>query len=235
MHGIHKALLTGFSSAFLLSGLTIPALAHAFSFSGYEWDLKDSGSTPVGPGPNVFSGNNVSIDSQGRLHMFIRRVNGVWTSSELILRNAIGYGSYTMVLATPLDAFHSQAVFGFFTWSTPDLPTNNEVDIEVARFSTSRNLYHSVQPSTRSFSVGGAAWSRSQHTFVWSPGNVSFSSIPLGYVRASSILSRFRSGVPTPSGTTFPRLNFWLCEGRAPAGVQTQLEVIIERVEFVPA
>ncbi|MDC3955862.1 glycoside hydrolase family 16 protein [Polyangium jinanense] len=229
---IEKAVSTGFSSALLLCALTISPDARALTFSGFEWDLKDSGGALVGPGPNVFSASNVFVDPQGRLHMLIRRINGIWTSSELIMRESIGYGTYRMVLATPIDNFHQQSVLGFFTWDNTDVPANNEMDVEIARFgNTGQNLFHSLQPSSRGYSVGGGAWARSEHTFVWSPGRVDFSSVPLGF-GGSRVTTVFTTGVPTPANTTFPRINFWLRDGRRPSGIQTQLEVIIERVDF---
>ncbi|MRG95019.1 glycoside hydrolase family 16 protein [Polyangium spumosum] len=234
MKSISKALSLGFSSALLLCVLTTPGDARALEFSGYEWDLKDSGSSRVGPGPNTFEASNVSVDAQGRLHMLIRRIGGVWTCSEIIMRESIGYGTYRMVLGTPLDNFHSQSVLGFFTWDDAAEPLYNEMDIEIAEFgNTGNNLFHTVQPTTRSFNLGGSAWSRSEHTFVWSPGRVDFSSVPLGG-GGSVVTSRFTTGVPTPRATTFPRINFWLKDGRKPSGVRTQLEVIIDRVEFIP-
>ncbi|MDI1448723.1 glycoside hydrolase family 16 protein [Polyangium sp. 6x1] len=232
MLAIEKALSTGFSSAVLLCALTISGEARALTFSGFEWDLKDSGRNRVGPGPNVFSASNVSVDAQGRLHMLIRRINGVWTSSELIMRESIGFGTYRMVLATPIDNFHRQSVLGFFTWDDTDVPNNNEMDIEIAQFGNAgQNLFHSLQPTSRAFTVGGSAWARSEHRFVWSSGAVDFSSVPLGG-GGSTVTTRLTTGVPTPANTTFPRINFWLRDGRRPSGVQTQLEVIIERVDF---
>jgi hypothetical protein len=169
--------------------------------------------------------------------MWIRRdTDGVWSCSEIIMRQSIGYGSYTMWLDTPVDAFDPQSVLGFFTWSTRG--KSNEMDIEIARFRgiDGPNLFFSVQPTTQTFDISGSAWGRSVHTFVWSRGVVNFASTPLGTGSSSipSIKGSIRRRVPRPTPTTVPRINYWLKDGKAPISILTgQLEVIISAVEFV--
>lgn len=221
-------------------GLSVSSLgatnALALDFSGFQWDIKDGNVSRLGPGPNRFRKENISVDSSGRLHMFIRRdADGVWSCSEIIMRQSIGYGRYTMILDTPVDSLHPQSVLGFFTWS--DKFPYNEMDIEIARFrgSGGPNLFFSVQPNTADILIGGSAWNRSEHTFLWSPGLVGFASTPLGSGSADITPMRrtMRSGVPRPSATTMPRINFWLRAGTAPAGVSSGvLEVVISEVEF---
>lgn len=221
-------------------GLSVSSLgvtnALALEFSGFQWDIKDGNDSRLGPGPNRFRKENVWVDSDGRLHMFIRRdADGVWSCSEIILRRSIGYGRYTILLDTPVDSFHSQSVLGFFTWS--DTLPYNEMDIEIARFrgSGGPNLFFSVQPNTADVLIGGSAWSRSEHTFIWSQGLVRFASVPLGSGSATiaPIRRAMRNGVPRPTATTMPRINFWLRSGTAPSNVSRgQLEVVIDAVEF---
>lgn len=169
--------------------------------------------------------------------MFIRKdPDGIWSCSEIVMRQSIGYGSYSMVLETPIDAFHPQAVLGFFTYSLRR--PNNEMDIEIARFrgGTGPNLFFSVQPTTFDFNVSGAPWSRSEHTFIWSRGVVDFTSTALGPGSATikPITGVIRRGIPRPTSSTVPRINFWLRDGVAPSGVSTgRLEVVISAVEFV--
>src|SRR6266404_8443538 len=64
-----------------------------FHWSGFDWRVKAS-TSPVGPGPNYFSDstNNVSIDAQGRLHLRITHVAGLWQCAEIVLQRTLGYG-----------------------------------------------------------------------------------------------------------------------------------------------
>lgn len=225
----------GIGFGFLASAL-VPHNAWALDFSGFQWDIKDGNDSLLGPGPNRFRKENVFVDSEGRLHLLIRRdADGVWSCSEIIMRQNIGYGRYTMLLDTPVDSFHPQSVLGFFTWSDQGL--NNEMDIEIARFrgANGPNLFFSVQPNTQDIHISGSPWAQSEHTFVWYPGVVTFSSTARGRGGATvkPMKGSIRKGVPRPTSTTVPRLNFWLRDGIAPQRVSTgQLEVIIAAVEF---
>src|SRR5262245_48049078 len=92
------AIATPASFLFLLAGpVAMPTLAdaassrapHAIVFSGYEW-LAKSSRHPVGPGPNLFSEENIEIDSNGRLHLRIVRRGDRWTSAEIGTRREFG-------------------------------------------------------------------------------------------------------------------------------------------------
>src|SRR5689334_16865161 len=63
-------------------------------FSGREWEVKDSGGSRVGPGPNWFSAANVSVDSAGKLHLKASEREGGCVSSEVIASQSLGYGTY---------------------------------------------------------------------------------------------------------------------------------------------
>lgn len=229
------SLIVGLGFGFLASAV-IPRNAWALEFSGFQWDIKDGNESLLGPGPNRFRRENVFVDATGRLHLLIRRDrNGTWSCAEVILRQPITYGTFTMLLDTPLDTFHPQSVLGFFTWS--DRWPNNEMDIEIARFRglEGGNVFFSVQPNTLDFSLSGSAWDQSEHSFVWSRGIVYFSSIPRGRGNATvkPLTSNIRVGVPRPTLTTGFRLNFWLRGGAPPRGVTTdELEVVIAAVRF---
>ena len=237
MTNIQKKWMAAFGVGFGLSafGIDSPA-AWALEFSGYSWDIKDGHDSRLGPGPNRFRKENVSVDSLGQLHMSIRRdADGVWSCAEIIMRDNVGYGSYTMVLETPIDSFHPQAVLGFFTWS--DRVPHAEMDIEIARFNgiDGPNLFFSVQPNAVVQKISGTSWNRSEHTFVWTRGLVRFTSTALGPGSDSiSPMNRsIREGITLPMSTT-PRINYWLRGGVPPRRVSTRkLEVVISAVEFV--
>ena len=65
---------------------TVPEIKGDFAFAGYQWKYKNA-TTPVGPGPNRFSGTSefAWVDSAGQLHMKIAKKNNFWTCSEIII------------------------------------------------------------------------------------------------------------------------------------------------------
>lgn len=214
-----------------------------FNFSGYQWVPKLSASK-VGPGPNFFSAGNVSVDTQGRLHLKITRVGGRWQCAEVVMQGTRGYGTYRFYLDSPVDALDPRVVLGLFTWNdAPDF-NNREMDIEFAKWGVANNNngWYTVQP----YNVSGnqvsfrqpANTPQSVQIFDWvadPAGNnrtVTFSSIA-GVSPASPPYAQrlFTSGVP-PSGGENLRINLWLFQGRAP---KAPVEIIVNHVEFIPA
>lgn len=94
-------------------------------FSGRTWQVKTSTPGLVGPGPNYFSNSakSVWVDASGYLHMKIRKINGVWHSSEVVLSNSLGYGKYILYTASRIDLLDKNLVLGIFTYDylAPDV------------------------------------------------------------------------------------------------------------------
>lgn len=107
----------------------------SFHWSGYDWWVKTS-SSPVGPGPNLFSDstNNVSVDAQGRLHLRIRHVGSTWQCAEIVSQTTPGYGTYAFHLASPVDTLDPNIVLGLFTWTDQPDFTYREMDVECGRW-----------------------------------------------------------------------------------------------------
>ena len=107
----------------------------SFHWSGFDWTVKTS-SSPVGPGPNIFSDstNNVFIDAQGQLHLRITNVSNAWQCAEILTETSPGYGTYRFHLATPVDTLDPNIILGLFTWSDYPDAANHEMDIECGRW-----------------------------------------------------------------------------------------------------
>ncbi len=123
-----------------------------FAFSGYQWRYKDA-SSPVGPGPNLFSGTTdfAWVDANGHLHLKIAKKNNQWNCSEVISTKVFGYGTYTMTCVSDISDFNEKVVFGFFTWDSYSFQTqaNSEVDIEFSRWNNANDtnlISYAVQP-----------------------------------------------------------------------------------------
>ena len=215
-------------------------------FSDFVWAVKDHGKTKVGPGPNRFSDStdSVWVDSDGRLHMLIRKSGKRWYASEVINICSFGYGTYRYYLGNEVHDLDPNIVLGLFTWSDDPAFAHRELDVEVARWGdpNNDNGQFVVQPYDVPGHIFRFLWSagapQSTHSFVWGDGSASFAS-QIGHFDpadpAPVIVASydFFDGIPEP-GNENPRVNFWLTGGNAPTNGQTS-EVIIDRFEFVPA
>jgi len=215
-----------------------PGYPDHVTWSGLAWQVKTSNAA-VGPGPNVFSKANVSVDGSGFLHLRIARDgSGRWTTAEIIGPTSYGYGTYTFVTATPLDAFDPNIVLGLFTWSDRAPYAHREIDVEVARWGNAAdptNAQFVVQP----YAVAGhldrfaeSAAVRTRQTFTWRPGQVTFASTNLG--TGAPIASYAYSGADVPKpGDERVHLNLWLFGGAGPTN-GLAAEVVVEAFAFTP-
>jgi hypothetical protein len=212
---------------------------HAIVFSGYEWVAKSSRRV-VGPGPNLFSEENIEIDNDGRLHLRIVRRRDGWTSAEIGSRRQFGYGTYRFSVASgPQDP---RAVLGMFTWDDDDSAAHHrEIDIEIGRWgrAVGPNVQCVVQPSRHPDNIIRFAMpdGPAVHEFVWSRNGVSCLSRrvpPIGGEAAFG--ERYRHdlrGSAPPEGAANVRINLWLADGLPPSH-GADVEAIVERFEFVP-
>lgn len=155
------------------------------SFSGMTWKKKDTGTVMWGPGPNYFSGDNVSVDTNGNLHLKITNTNGKWRCAEINTTNTLGYGTYRFYVGTNTSLLPTSAILGLFTYGANDDYANREIDVEYSRGSIvangSSNFWQFViQP----YYLGGhriqfssaTNMNKSVHEFMWAPTGVWFNS-----------------------------------------------------------
>jgi hypothetical protein len=208
------------------------------AFSGYDWTVKDPGTT-WGPGPNHWSAGNVRLDGAGRLHLRITQRRGLWYCAEVILDHGLGYGTYRFSVASPIGALDPNVILGMFTWSDDPAQSNRELDIEIARWGDAAdptNAQYVVAPPgpaghlTRFIQPSSPA--RSLQTFTWLPGRVDFATTtPAGWpIAATSFAGR---DVPTP-GSERVHINLWLRAGLPPTD-GSGVEVTLASFAFIPA
>ena len=134
-------LCVSLASTWLLASTTfVPrAAAESLQFAGRTWNIKQA-NTPVGPGPNRFSDSPSDVWSdQDGLHLSIHQTGPFWYSTEVILDDSLGYGTYLFQTDSRQDVLDTNAVFGAFTWDPfggspiPGDP-NREIDFEDSRF-----------------------------------------------------------------------------------------------------
>lgn len=227
------------------AGISAASVARHVSFSGYDWLVKNSANTRLGPGPNYFSDSprNVWVDELGRLHLRIEKRSGRWYSAEVVSTASFGYGTYRWYLDSPVDRLDPNVVLGLFTWNDDPAYNHRELDIEFARWGNASyaNGQYTVQPYT----VAGNQFifneppglPQTTHSLVWGPASAVFASIR-GHAAASADPSlriaqhTFSQGVP-PAGGENARMNLWLFEGRTPTD-RNDVEIVIKRFEFIP-
>jgi hypothetical protein len=214
-----------------------PGYPDKVTWSGATWDIKTSRSA-VGPGPNVFSKANVSVDASGALHLGITRTTaGTWTCAEIIGPASYGYGTYTFTLESAVNALDPNVVLGLFTWSDKAPYAHREIDIEFARWGTSgggTNAQYVVQPATTAghlYRFDQPSVTASSHSFTWRAGRITWESRDgSGGLIASYVYSG--ADVPKP-GDERVRLNLWLFNGAAPTN-GAAVEVVVRAFAFTP-
>jgi hypothetical protein len=214
------------------------------AFSGYTWFVKSAEGELVGPGPDLFSAQNVRVAADG-LHLRVARVDERWHSAEIASTASFGYGRYSFVIGGEVADLDPSLVLGLFTWSDDPGPdrAHHEIDIEISRWGDpqNQNAQCVVQPYTRPGAVARFELPRGlRHptlSFTWAPDGVTCEISGAGppgkdQKPAFRFTRRFTSGIPVPGGER-ARINLWQLGGQAPAS-QTPQEIVISRFSFTP-
>lgn len=200
------------------------AAARTISWSGYTWDVRPAGFGA--PGPNRWSDSpaNVRVDGSDLVLSIVQDGTSTWTSAEVDNQSHLGYGTYRWVVESDLSTIDAHEVLGMFTWGGSS-PSNNEIDIEAARWGnlawpsgsgTVWQDYASGANVSRSFRYSARPPYVNQ--FTWEPGRITY----LITDAAGAVLFRWvvTSGVPVPSAEV-PMINYWRFENEPPAGVRS--------------
>lgn len=226
------------------------------NFAGRTWAVKEA-PLPVGPGNNRFSANpnDVWVDPQGRLHLTVHLVGGLWRSTEVILLESLGHGTYWFTTESQVGQLDANLVFGAYTWNSfgngPAPTTYSEIDFEDSRWGNPTDPTSSqvvVQP----YSTPGNLLRYTTPVllpsptltrfFEWTPGRVRFvaaqglhspcSVTPASMLHQSLYLTNASPGhaVPTAGLEQF-RFNLWSSSPSGPMNGQSA-EVIISDFRF---
>lgn len=159
------------------------------NFSGRTWAVKEAPFN-TDPGNGHFSAllDDVFVDGDG-LHLTITERDGEFWSSEVILTESLGYGTYTFHTNYRADLLDPNATFGAFTWDSfggelriPGAPLR-ELDIEDSRWGVANdpnNTQYVVQPHLVSgnrhrFSLPDLSENAELTRYItWLPGRVHF-------------------------------------------------------------
>ncbi len=219
------------------SGDFVQRPRQTLTFSGYEWELRAIPSDRGGN--NRYDPANAWTDADGFLHLKLTQRDGEWTSAEVILTRALGYGTY-MFGVRDTSNLDPAAALGFLTWDDQGADQNHrELDIEISQWGDSSisNAQYVVQPYYVPANVVrfAAPAGRLTHSFRWEPGRASFKTVRgTGASTAEPLVTQheFTSGVPIP-GTERVRMNLYFFR-YAPAPPRGDVEVVIERFQYLP-
>jgi hypothetical protein len=207
----------------------------SLTFSGYEWDVRDIPSDRGGA--NDYDRDNAWVGAGGALHLKLVQRDGRWTSAEVILTRALGYGTYVFTVRDT-SRLDPAAALGMLTWDDGAADQNHrELDIEVSQWGDDRipNGQFVLQPyyvpaNVARFKVPSGIVT---HSFRWEPGRARFRSVR-GTSTTGPLVARheFTSGVPTP-GAERVRMNLYFFRF-SPRSPQSDVEVVIERFQHLP-
>ena len=149
---------------FLLAVFSVQA--QTIHWAGRDWKVSSGRIAGVAPGDPA----NVSIDSDGYLHLQIVQRDGKWTAGEVFTVEDMHFGTYQWVVEGNVYDMDPTTVLGLFTYG----PTHhsgkdaeNEIDIEFSQWNkTCRpcNADFTVYPSTGNRKPDGvSAWEDNFH------------------------------------------------------------------------
>lgn len=187
-------------------------------FNGHWWIARTSNGYE-GPGPNLWTSQNVSVQPDG-LHLKLNN-----QSSEVISEDSYGYGTYTWDVNLP--NFDPNSVLSLFTWTDDPGPNGNhrEIDFEQARWGWGgdpTNAQFVVQP----YNINGnlkrinVPSGQTTITFNWQPNKVSFSAGGQTWDYAGSYI---------PQPPAHVHMNLWAYQSYHP-----NQEVVIKSFNFTP-
>jgi hypothetical protein len=213
------------------------ATPKALTFSGYEWEVRQIPSDRGGQ--NEYDPANAWTDAEGLLHLRLaRRPDGRWTSAEVILTRALGYGTYAFTVRDT-STLDPAAALGMLTWDEQGLDQNHrELDIEISQWGDPiiPNAQYVLQPFYVPANVARFSAPRGTltHSLRWEPGRASFRTTRGKNAMAGDVVAQheFTSGVPSP-GAERVRMNLYYFR-YAPKPPQKDVEVVIERFQYLP-
>jgi hypothetical protein len=218
-------------------------------WSGRNWALTNGGMAGVVKGDPA----NVTVDSNGYLHLRISNRGGTFTSAELFTTENLGFGTYQWQIEGAVDKMDPSTVLGLFNYGPKahiGVDAENEIDIEFSQWGNTCkgcNADFTFYPAT-----GNKALGPKEDNFTYDPKGSTLTTARFEW-SSTGIVGTIMSGLQ-PVGTTanvlqtltftpedftarIPQvalplgMNLW-CFKATPAAEQ---EVILRNFEFVPS
>jgi hypothetical protein len=210
------------------------SLIRTINWSGRTWWVYSSAQRGPEDVKLTNDPQSVYVDGKGRLHLKIRKINGVWRSVELRSLSTVGYGTYRLVNLTRTAKFSDRTVFGMFIYRPGATKGRgaNEIDVENSRFPRYLKAPNNAQFAVQPYNKPHHAYPyhvKPRHVpltqqFTWYPpvkqkGTVKFVT-RVGTTKRSPVLARWTyHGASSPTATNmYLFLTLWLNHGKPPVG-----------------
>ncbi|HEX5100038.1 MAG TPA: glycoside hydrolase family 16 protein [Polyangiaceae bacterium] len=238
--------LVGFLAATGVLALTTASHAASLEWKGHTWEVTSGGMAGVCEG----SPANVSIDSDGYLHLRIAKNGSAWSAAELFTTDRLGFGTYQWWTDGPIDTYDRNVVLGLFPYGPAaniGADGTNEIDIEYSRWGVANgpNGDFTDYPASGStigehsftFSLGGDTLATSR--FAWAHDSIT-SSLFAGLVDVDATSGPLETWTHAPQNptTNVPQeplplgMNLWCFD--APPTDGAPVEIVIRDFVFVP-
>lgn len=207
----------------------------AISFSGYDWNVRDTPSTNGGR-QHQYSPRNVWVDDHGSLHLAIRKLGDGWSCGEVTTQRALSYGTYRFRVRD-IGHFEPATMLSMNTWSdSSDEDGHHEIDLHVSRWGDvhSKNGEYVTQPyflpaNAYRFEIPSGPIIMS---FRWEPEAIDLWTERDGHATAVVAPWRFTSNIPAPADV---HAYLTLCVFGYPLVPQREeTEVIIDQFQYLP-
>jgi MYXO-CTERM domain-containing protein len=240
------------ATAFAALGATAGS-AHAitgpFTWKGYTWTPTTGGMAGVCNGDP----GNVSIDSNGYLHLKIVKNGTTWSASEVFTSEKMGFGTYQWQIAGPIDRMDPSVVLGLFPYGPQaniGQDGQNEIDSEFSAWNNTAgninadwtiygpNLLPQMAPQWEddflfSLNGGSATTSRIDWTSTGIVGTIMSGFQPIGATQSVLASKSYMPGSSEIPQGAFPLgMNLW-CFQAPPASGQ-DVEIVIQDFQFIP-
>jgi hypothetical protein len=221
---------------------------NTLQWMGFTWIPTNGGMAGVAKGDPA----NVSVDSNGYLHLRIVNRNGTYTAAEAFTNENLGFGTYQWQIEGAVDKMDPSTVLGLFNYGAHahlGVDAENEIDIEFSQWGNTChgcNADFTFYPATGNKSLGPK-----EDNFTYDPKGSTLTTARFEW-SSTRIVGTIMSGIQ-PMGTTanvlqtltfappdytarVPQvplpvaMNLWCFKG-TPASDQ---EVILRNFQFVP-
>jgi hypothetical protein len=234
----------------VLAAASAPTIAQAqtLSWKGYEWNVTNGAMAGVANGDP----SNVSVDSNGYLHLKITKNGTTWTAGELYSATNLGFGTYQWQVSGPVDRMDPAVVLGLSPYGpAAGVGTDgyDEIDTEFSQWNGEIghvNMDWGVYPATAAgmheeddffFSLSGGTSTTAR--MVWSSTSI-VSTVMSGFESIGSSANVLNTYTYAPSDPTdeIPQqalpvlLNLWCYEKTPTDG--NDVEVILQDFQFIP-
>lgn len=146
--------------------LTVGIHAQTITWAKHTWKVTSAGMAGVAHGNPA----NVTIDSDGYLHLQIVNRDGKWTSAEVFTNDEMGFGTYQWIVQGDVYNMDPTTVLGLFTYGPTHhigADAEDEIDIEFSQWNKTCkpcNADFTVYPSTGNRKPKGvSAWEDNFH------------------------------------------------------------------------